>query len=115
MRQEKLYLVDIVQASESIGRFLSGVTSEQFLVDDLIRSAVLQKLMVIGEAAGRLSADFKSKHNNIPWADMSGFRNIAVHGYFTMKWDIVWVIAKEEIPALIKQISAILTQGEDTS
>ena len=54
MRREGLYLSDIVDAADAIERFISGVDREAFLRDDLRQSAVLQKLIVIGEAASRL-------------------------------------------------------------
>jgi uncharacterized protein with HEPN domain len=54
MRPDRLYLLDIVQAAASIQRFLSGMTQEDFRVNDLVQSAVLQKLIVLGEAASRL-------------------------------------------------------------
>jgi hypothetical protein len=56
MRPDRLYLLDIVEAATSIQRFLSGMTQEAFRVNDLVQSAVLQKLIVLGEAASRLSS-----------------------------------------------------------
>jgi uncharacterized protein with HEPN domain len=38
------------------------------LESDLIGSAVVQKLAVIGEAAGRVSPELRSRHPQIPWA-----------------------------------------------
>ena len=108
MRREKLYLADIVEAADSIATFLAGVNKEAFLANDLIRSAVLQKLMIIGEAAARLPAGFKEHHPEIAWADMIGFRNVAAHTYFAMKWPVAWVIATEQVPALRLKIAAIL-------
>ncbi len=108
MRREQLYLVDIVGAAQAIARFLKGVTRESFLSDDLVQSAVLQKLMIIGEAAARLPAEFKALHSDVPWADMIGFRNVAIHGYFTMKWSIVWTIAAQQAPDLRRKVEAIL-------
>lgn len=39
---------------------------------------------------------------------MVGFRNIAVHEYFAVRWDIAWVAASEEVPILCEQIEQIL-------
>jgi len=44
MRREDLYLFDIVEAADAIHKFVSGVSIEEFQRNDLIRSAVLQKL-----------------------------------------------------------------------
>lgn len=54
MRRERLYLLDIVEAADAIRSFLVGVSESAFLGNDLLRSAVLQKLSIIGEAASRL-------------------------------------------------------------
>jgi uncharacterized protein with HEPN domain len=78
------------------------------LGDDLVRSAILHKLTVIGEAAVRVSAELKARHPEVPWGDIVGFRNIAVHAYFSVDWGIVWVTATEEVPQLESQVRAIL-------
>lgn len=113
MRREVLYLQDIVEASEAIDRFLSEVAKEDFLQDELRQSAVLQKLTVIGEAAARIPDEFRESYPEVPWRDVVAFRNIAVHAYFSVDWQIVWTTAKEDVPALREQVSAILTQKLD--
>lgn len=65
MRPEKLYLLDIVDAADSIHRFCDPVDFNQFLQDELRQSAVLQKLIVIGEAAAHLPADFRKRHTHL--------------------------------------------------
>lgn len=71
------------------------------------QSAVLQKLMVIGEAAGRLPKEFTRRFPEVPWVDIIAFRNIAVHEYFAIRWDIVWVAATGEVPVLKAQVEKI--------
>jgi uncharacterized protein with HEPN domain len=110
MRPEALYLHDIVQAVGAIDRFLSGVQRGDFMVDELRQSAVLQKRIVIGEAASRLSKEFRTQHSKIEWADIVGFRNTAVHEYFDMSWRIVWITAKDDVPNLHRKVSTILAE-----
>ena len=110
MRPEKLYLTDILEAAEAVEKFCKGITYIQFEGDDMRRSAVLQKLIVIGEAAGRLTKEFTDRYPDVPWVDIIAFRNIAVHEYFVMKWDIVWLTAAEEVPALRRQIDEIMNK-----
>ena len=74
----------------------------------MMNSAVLQKLTVIGEAASKLPKEFTHKFPEIPWIDIVGFRNIAVHEYFAIRWDIAWVAATEEVPVLKEQIEKLL-------
>lgn len=109
MRRERLYLLDIVEAADAIQAFLEGVDEASFLQSDLLRSAILQKLSIIGEAASRLPKNFCDRYGEIDWPGIVGFRNIAVHAYFAIEWPIVWVAATEEAPDLRKRIATILT------
>jgi uncharacterized protein with HEPN domain len=108
MRREELYLTDIIEAADAIQRFLAGIQCAAFLQDDLLRSAVLNKLTIIGEAAARLPVEFLERHPDIEWADIVGFRNIAIHAYFAVEWPIVWVTATQDVPELRRKIASIL-------
>ena len=108
MRPEILYLTDMVEAADAIARFLGTMEREQFLEDELRQSAVLQKLIVIGEAASRLASEFQLQHPEIEWRKAAALRNIAVHEYFSVSWDIIWATATQNIPTLRTQTSAVL-------
>ena len=108
MRREELYLRDIVEAADAVQRFITDVNEEKFFSDEMRQSAVLQKLMLIGEASARLSESFLAQYPEIPWADIVGFRNIAVHEYFAVDWSIVWTTATKDVPELRHQIADIL-------
>ena len=110
MRREELYLTDMAEAADAIQRFMEGIRREDFLHDELRQSAVLQKLIVIGEAAARLPTEFTRRHPEVEWADIVAFRNIAVHAYFSVDWSIVWVAAIQDAPSLRDQVAAILAR-----
>ena len=118
MRREELYLTDMVEAADAIGQFLLGVEQDAFFQNDLVRSAVLQKLIIIGEGAARLPKEFQERHTEIEWKDIVAFRNIAVHTYFAVDWSIVWVTATKDAPELRSKIALILAEehpDEETS
>ncbi len=110
MRPEILYLTDIVEAADAITRFLAGVEREAFLKDELRQSAVQQKLTVIGEAAARLPAEFHSRHPQVQWCKAVSLRNLAVHEYFSLSWEIIWATATQDIPVVRDQVAEILRQ-----
>ena len=64
-----LYLDDLIDSAEKIGRHLAGKTLESFTSDQMVFDAVLFNLHVIGEAAKKLPADARS---TIPEADITG-------------------------------------------
>lgn len=113
MRPERLYLTDIIQAVDAIERFLKGISEGDFMQDELRQSAVLQKLIVIGEAAARLPRGFTEGHPEVPWPDIVAFRNLAVHAYFAVDWRIVWVTATQDVPLLREQIARLLEEVGD--
>jgi uncharacterized protein with HEPN domain len=115
MRTDALYLTDIVEAAADIHRFLGATAEGEFMAHDMMKSAVLQKLMVIGEAASRVSGELAAQHPEIPWRDIAGFRNIAIHAYFSVDWRIVWATATEDTPTLAQQVSALLGAMDPTS
>ena len=109
MRPDRLYLDDIIAAADAIAAFVANRNAASFEGDDLVRSAVLFKLIVVGEASAKLSASLRAAHAGIPWPEIISFRNFAVHAYFGLDWSIVWTTATEEVPPLRAQVAALLT------
>jgi len=70
----------------------------------------MYQLVIIGEAAARLSKEFRERHPEIEWIDIIGFRNFAVHAYFAVGWSVVWVTAIRDVPALAEQIVSMSAQ-----
>ena len=98
MRHESLYLTDIVEATDHIAEFIDGADFQAFQKSELLRSAVVQKLAIIGEAAVRVSEDLRARHPQVPWPQIAAFRNILVHAYFGIDWDVVWRAARNRCP-----------------
>jgi uncharacterized protein with HEPN domain len=112
MRSEQLYLQDILDACDMIQTFLAGLDASTFINSELHKAAVLQKLSLIGEAAARLTQTYRQENSQIEWSEIIGFRNIAVHAYFSVEWEIVWATAKDDVPVLRDQIMDIIQQED---
>jgi uncharacterized protein with HEPN domain len=70
--------------------------------------ALLRKLEVIGEAAGRVSKGFCAAHPEIPWREVTGPRNRLIHGYDDVRLDIVWRVTTERLPHLIVTLRPLI-------
>jgi len=81
MRTDELYLRDIVEACDAIQMFIAGLPKDVVLESDLVLSAVIRKLEIIGEACSRLSASRRGRYPEIDWKSIIGFRNILAHQY----------------------------------
>ena len=110
MRPETLYLADIIEAAEAIAEFVQGLDELDFTQDAKTQSAVIQKLIIIGEAAARLPQDFKDRYPQIEWRDVIAFRNILVHAYFSINLTIIWQTVQHEVPTLRQEIIQIIKQ-----
>jgi uncharacterized protein with HEPN domain len=108
MQREHLYLQDILEACDMIQTFLEGLDASTFLASELHKAATLQKLTVIGEAAARLPQAFREAHPQVEWRDIGAFRNIAIHAYFAVQWEIVWATANDDVPVLRRQVMEIV-------
>jgi uncharacterized protein with HEPN domain len=108
MRREELYLRDIVEAANHIAGFIAELDPSGFQESELVRSAVVQKLAIIGEAAARVSDEMKARYREIPWPKIVAFRNILVHAYFGIDWVEVWLAASRQAPELRNQVASIL-------
>ncbi len=108
MRPEEFYLRDIILACTHANSFVGGISREFFDGSDLYQSAVLFKLMTIGEAAANISLEIRNRYTEVDWQSLKGFRNIIAHEYFSLNLDIVWDSANNDTMILIEQIQNIL-------
>jgi len=74
----------------------------------MAQSAVIRELQVIGEAARLTSAETRDTYSQIDWAAMIGMRNRLVHGYFSIRLDVVWLTVQEDIPPLRSILETII-------
>lgn len=102
MKDEKK-LRDILDAISSIELY-SVSDYEAFLEDEKTQDAILYNLIVIGEAANKISGEFREKFPSIPWSSIIGTRNILAHGYDHVKLEIVWKILQEDLSILKTEI-----------
>lgn len=112
-RRDTEFLRDIMEAMQRVISYTKNSSYEEFMDDTKTQDAVLRNIEVIGEATKGLSTSFKKSHPAVPWRDMSGMRDKVIHHYFGINYDIVWNVAKEQMPQLVPRIESILKQLKD--
>jgi uncharacterized protein with HEPN domain len=110
MPRDEAVLLDIARAARLMLEFKEGMGKIAFLQDLKTQSAVLHQLMVMGEAAKRLSLDFRAKHPEIPWPLIAGMRDNLIHGYDIVDLDEVWRTAETDVPELLHLIEPLLPE-----
>jgi uncharacterized protein with HEPN domain len=92
---------------DEIENYLNNVSIEQFFKNSEKRFATIKQIEIIGEACNALTDELKSSNQEIPWRAIIGFRNISVHEYFGVNLQLVWEIAKNDLPGLKEKIRII--------
>jgi|SRR5208282_2879421 len=106
-------LLDIMLAAEDALAFVAGLDERAFLASGLHQSAVIRKLEIMGEAAGKVSNAFCAAHPEIPWKQMTGLRHRLVHDYGDVRLDIVWRVVRETLPDLIATLRPLIPPKTD--
>ena len=89
--------------------------SRDDLDTDRVLSLALVRLMeVVGEASRRVPGDFRSRFPALPWAGMIDLRNRLIHAYDEIDFDIVWSIVQNDLPPLITQLEAIISEQDQS-
>ena len=65
-------------------------------------------IIQIGELVGRLSDDFRSAHEDIPWYEIKALRNLHAHDYENVNMELVWEAITIDVPELKKNLEALL-------
>lgn len=108
MWRDDALVLDIVMAASDAKTFVQGLDFKAFLNSRLHQNAVIRSLEVIGEAAGKLTDDFKSAHENIPWRDMINTRHRLIHAYGDVSLDAVWDVTQNDLSALIATLEPLI-------
>ncbi|MEX2531826.1 MAG: DUF86 domain-containing protein [Gemmatimonadota bacterium] len=106
-RDDWVYVRHIRDAARRIESYVDGVAEADFFEATLVQDGVIRQLQVIGEAAKRLSSEFRSKAAQVPWSDITGMRDKLVHDYMGVDLEAVWDTAIRDVPALLSQLEAL--------
>lgn len=98
-KSDDVYRLQILDAVAKIERFVAGLDKNAFIGAEVVQSAVIMQLAVIGELSKRLSDTFKDR-TSLPWKQIACFRDRAVHDYFQLDLESVWLTIQEDLPLL---------------
>lgn len=100
----------ILTAIQKIQTWIQGMDYTQFKADDKTVDAVLQNLLIIGEAVRGIPDEIQRVHPEVPWALMRGMRNVLVHEYERVRLDVVWKTLQDDVPPLKPALQKILAE-----
>lgn len=89
-----------MEAIEKIWHTVENKSYDEFVQDADMFDACVRRLEIIGEAVKRLSLEYKNGVPQIPWKEIAGFRDKAIHDYASLNAEIVWETIKSDLTGL---------------
>lgn len=105
---DSVYLQHILEAISRINGYVKDIDYDQFKKDEKTVRAVLYDLAVIGEAARKISDEFRNKHPEIPWKMIWDMRNVLIHDYTGVEYPTVWKTIQKDIPDLRQMVDSLI-------
>ena len=78
----------------------AGRGRSAFLADRMLQDAVVRRMEILADAAGRLSDELRDRHPEVPWRAIAGFRNVVAHAYMGVAMERVWEYLTSDLPVL---------------
>ncbi len=83
------HMLDHDHAKEAVA-MMRGRSRGDLDTERQLNLSPVRLLEIVGEAAGRVPAEERAHHPDIPWPEIVGLRNRLIHGYDSVDFDILW-------------------------
>ena len=114
-RKWRHYVQDMIEFSNKVTSYTSGMSKDQFVSDSLVYDGTLRNLELIGEAAIHVPRKIRAAYPKIPWRSIIGTRNRVAHAYLGIDDDVIWDIILTDVPSLLDELQALLRDTEEES
>src|SRR5438874_1827910 len=108
-KSDAVYIEDMLTYAHRAQDRIRGLSRDEFEATVAHQESVAYNIMIVGEAASKLSDETRAKYPTIPWNEIRGMRNQIVHGYAETERDTLWETATEDIPVLIAALESTPT------
>jgi uncharacterized protein with HEPN domain len=108
MKSDSVYIKHMLDSIDDIERSTKNISKDAFLRDKDIQDANLRRIEILGEAVKNISSETKSKNQVIAWKKIAGTRDVVIHAYFNVDWNLVWEIIQKDIKVLKEELLLLL-------
>ena len=106
-RDDDLLVDDVLDSCNKIFEYTQNDNYESFVNNSMIVDAVVRNFEVIGEASKLISEKIKLTFPLVEWQLMTDFRNVLIHEYFGIDYEILWNTIQNELKYNYEMIKLI--------
>ena len=107
---DKIRLEHMISAIDRILDFMADKSFDDLPKDRIEYYGIVKNIEIIGEAAYKLSSDFKVSNSETPWSVIEKMRHVLVHDYYQIDENEVKYVIEDDLCPLRKQIEKYLTR-----
>lgn len=104
----------MLDATKEALSFAEGRSRGDLDNDRMLALSLIKDLEILGEAASKVTDDFRSQHRQIPWEIIVKMRHRLIHGYFNIDLDVVWETVTGELPKILTFLEKIVSKTAAT-
>lgn len=112
MQRDSASVLDIINAARRVEQLTSGMDFAAFEVDVRTQLAIIQLIVIMGEAVKRLSPAFRAHHVDVPWKEIAGMRDVVTHHSDDVDLGEVWQVVVHDAPALLARLLPLVPNVE---
>jgi Uncharacterized conserved protein len=98
----------MIDAAEEAQGFASGRTVEDIRNDRALALVLVKCLEMMGEAAFKVSRNYRDTHPDVPWTHLIQLRNHLVHEYHDIDVERVWSTLQSELPSILTDLRRLI-------
>lgn len=103
-----ILLRHMLDAAREAVSFAANNTRDSLNTHRKLELALIKCIEIVGEAASKVSIDYRENTSQVPWTNIISMRNRLIHGYFDIDLDILWQTVVEDLPPLIAELEKII-------
>ena len=107
-KDDLIYVEHIYDRIVRIQKYMQNISMDSFINNEEKREAIERNFEIMGEAASRISEEFKKKYFEVNWKDIKSMRNFLIHDYEEVDMQIMWDTIQNDLPILKPQLEKII-------
>lgn len=106
----RIRLNDMHNYASKAVRILAHRSAENLATEEVYALAVVHAVQIVGEAARKVPDDVRATAPSVAWRASVAMRNILVHDYGDIDFDILVATVRNDFPPLIAELERLLEQ-----